>query len=331
MELSHPLPPDPIFCTAAAYALGWCRRTLAEAKAAGLCHSVLRGWYAHGPLPDAPAAQHLETVAATHLAYEGRLVTSGVSACLFHDLPVDDRDLDRVLVTRRTSDDGTPPCAHGTSSTRVLIRASCQPDDVIPGVPVLRPAAAVVEYALQSGLPAGVAAGDAALRSGVAKTADITAAIGRRAGRTGIRRVSMLPGLLDPLAENGGESKARLALVQVGFDVESQVWVETPTGWYRADWRVRGTATLIELDGVGKYLDEHDQLVTARVRRDRTRDRALEATGHGVVHLTMDDINARDTLRPLVVQHAGDALRRPTPAPLFGRTRPNGQEWGATG
>lgn len=331
MKLTHALPPDPIFSTAHAYAMGWCRRTLAEARAAGRCHSVLRGWYAHGPSPASPVDRHLETVAATHLEHEGRLVTSAVSACLYHGLPVDDRDLARVMVTRRASDDGATPAAHGTSTSRVLIRSSCRPEDVDDRAPVLTPAAAVVEYALQSGLPAGVAAGDAALRAGVATVEGITAAIGRRGGRNGIRRVSMLPGLLDPLAENGGESKARLALVQVGFDLESQVWVETSIGWFRPDWRVRGTATLIELDGVAKYLDEQGRLVTSRVRGDRTRDRALESTGHRVVHLSMDDIAARDTLRPLVVQHAGDALQKPTPPALSARTRPNGQGWGATG
>ncbi|WP_409485049.1 hypothetical protein [Arsenicicoccus dermatophilus] len=315
-----PLPPEPVFSTQQAYALGWTRDTLAEAVRSGVCHRVLRGWFAAGPTP-ALRELHRETVVATHLDQQGAWVTSGPSACLWHDLPVDDRDLHRVLVTRRAGADGQPPPAHGSTTSRVIVRSHVEPQDVLDDVPVLRPAAAVAEYALHAGMSVGVAAADAALARGLVTEDDLGDALARRSGRRGIRAVTTLPRWTDPLAENPGESKARYRLSRAGFRLVSQVWCETPGGAYRLDWLVEGTATGIELDGTTKYLTDDGSLRSDRIRRQRRRDRDCAAIGLTLVHLTFDDFRLDDAgLRALVEREAGDALHRPTPQ-LRGRRR----------
>ncbi|WP_172669742.1 hypothetical protein [Arsenicicoccus sp. oral taxon 190] len=258
--------------------------------------------------------RHHELIRASHMAHEGRLVTSGVSACLWHGLPVDLRDLDRLLLTRRRAGE-EPPGAHGASTSRVLIRSHTCTEEVEPDAPVLTPAAAIVEYALQSGLPAGVAAADAALARGLVEEREIQDAILRRARRRGIRRVATLLTWVEPQAENAGESRARFALMQAGFDLESQVELETPGGLKRLDWRVRGTACGIELHGADKYVDGDGTLLRSRIRAQRRRDRDVQSTGHTLVDLTMDDITDIDLLRALVIAESAGALDRPTPAP----------------
>lgn len=315
MDTYPPLPPDDLFSTAQAYALGWTRRTLPEARRLGLCHPVLRGWHAHGPCPSDARAFHLETVRATHLEYGDRMVTSSVSACLWHGIAVDDRDLCKVILARRAPVDGDAPASHGRSTHRVLVRAHAEDVDLASEAPVLRPAAAVVEYLMQAGLPTGVAAADDALRQGLVTLDDLAEATERRRGRTRISLAQSLAAWVDPLAENPGESRARVALVRAGFRVESQVWITTPGGRYRPDWRVVGTAALIELDGAQKYVGADGSLLTDKVRRQRTRDRDLELTGHAVAHITMDDLLGPAELREVVVRQVREALQRPTPEP----------------
>lgn len=70
-------------------------------------------------------------------------------------------------------------------------------------------------------------------------------------------RARGLIGLADPLAESPLESVSRLYLLQLGFEVVSQIEVPAPhAGVYRVDFEFPGLRLFGEVDGKKKYLDE---------------------------------------------------------------------------
>ena len=124
----------------------------------------------------------------------------------------------------------------------------------------------------------------------------------RYSGRRGVRRVLAICGYADGRAESGGESIARAAMIELGFEVpDLQVEFSDPVDSdrsYRADfvWHLDdGRMILGELDGMEKY--QLDGNVVEVFANERKRESRLTATGCSVVRFGFGDVDGSSDAR----------------------------------
>ncbi|PRI10693.1 hypothetical protein [Leucobacter massiliensis] len=81
--------------------------------------------------------------------------------------------------------------------------------------------------------------------------------LGRLRGQRGVGQARQLLGIADPRSDSVAESLSRLQLHRLGYEVESQVEVPSPSGGaYRVDFELVGLGVFGEVDGRYKYTDE---------------------------------------------------------------------------
>lgn len=219
----------------------------------------------------------LAAVAAAHAHREH--VVGGRSGAVLHGLPT-------LHVPRRpelTRRDATI----GRRATSHVFAATISPEEVGDwfGVPVLDIARTLVDLARHDRRDAIMAA-DAALREHLVSAAAIEAALNRAVGWPGIRQARDVLALASPLAESPLESLARLALHDDGLpEPELQAVIADPGSGrtYRVDMLLRRQRLILELDGLDKY----DQ---AELRREKVRERRLQALGYTVERLLWEDV-----------------------------------------
>lgn len=130
--------------------------------------------------------------------------------------------------------------------------------------------------------------------------------------------------LADPLSESPGESRARLLLHNLGFEVRSQVEVYDEGGFIgRADLGICETMVLLEFDGQGKYHLDGDP--RGALWAEKNRQDALTMAGFEVVRLTWADLDQPGHVRDLVTAALRrSSARHPTSANAVG-TRQGGR------
>lgn len=173
---------------------------------------------------------------------------------------------------------------------------------------------------LREGLPIA----DAALRGlGIPLDAFVAGVAHLGAGRPGIRNALRTASFADPRSESGGESFARAAIIEEGFQIpQLQVGFRDPVDPWKAIrvdhlfTRADGSLVAGESDGMEKYLDERmlEGRTTAEVLvEERQRESHINALG-----ITVMRYRHRD------VAHPGRLARILT---AFGIPRREGRDW----
>jgi hypothetical protein len=254
---------------------------------------------------------------AAHLATDVTHELSHDSAARLHDLPL-------VAVRRDLSHVSRPDVQgsrteHGVKHHKAVVPSAARL--VIDGVPTTGIARTAMDVAREHGRPTGLAACDAALRSGVPRAA-FYLELASMAHWPGVIAARWSAELADPRAENAGESLARLLVLELGLgEVEPQfalrlsgrtVWIDLRVGCH-----------CFEFDGRLKYRSPSEGGVALRpaeeiVWEERKREREVCAVGLGVSRLCWDDLfgaaRARAKAR-LLAEYAVTAARFGTRLP----------------
>jgi len=163
------------------------------------------------------------------------------------------------------------------------------------GFRVTDAARTVIDLASVARLDDAVAVADAALRLRLADPAMLRGIADGLSRRRGVAQVRFAVHHATPLAANGGESKMRVVLIQLGFPppVLQHACFDHDglIGFADAAWPEH--RIILELDGVQKYVREEfaqgrdvaDIVIAEKAREDR-----LRALGYTVVRATWDDL-----------------------------------------
>ncbi|MDO7880917.1 endonuclease domain-containing protein [Salinibacterium soli] len=162
------------------------------------------------------------------------------------------------------------------------------------GIRLTSPARTWVDLAPRLAMRDLVAAGDFLIRrtSPLVAFADLAAAVDRRAGDRGVRRLRAALPLLSDRSESRRESHLRLILARAGLgEVEVNVWITTVSGHrYRTDFAIREARIAIEYQGEYHF-------DPAQQRADMLRRSRLQASGWTVIEVSKDDLaNPRELL-----------------------------------
>ncbi|HXH33462.1 MAG TPA: type IV toxin-antitoxin system AbiEi family antitoxin domain-containing protein [Plantibacter sp.] len=163
------------------------------------------------------------------------------------------------------------------------------------GFRVTDPARTVIDIASVARLDDAVAVADAALRLRLADPAAMQAISQGASRRRGAAQVRFTANLATPLAANGGESKMRVTLIQLGFPppILQHAFFDADGLIGNADAAWLDERIILEFDGLQKYVREEftggravaDIVIAEKVREDR-----LRALGYTVVRATWDDL-----------------------------------------
>ena len=194
---------------------------------------------------------------------------------------------------------------NGTCETYAhAIRRRVSPSDVlvINGMRTTSLDRAVVDCMRTLEFPSALAIADSYLRKTNQPKERLEAMVASpQMGKAGIRNARLVASFSDGRAESWGESEARAAIIELGFQIpELQVPYQDPvTGkWYRADfsWSLGGAPTVIgEMDGLLKYTDSSitgGDTVGAFVR-ERQRESRLTIGGRSVMRFTPAQVKDR--------------------------------------
>lgn len=307
--------------------------TRAQARGAGCRCTELRGLTAHGGpwvvvrrgvyverrlwQTMSPIEQWRARDRAAHLATKVEHELSHDSAARLHDLPL-------VLIKHELSHVSRPDVQGSRTEHGVKHHKSGVPSVgrvMIDGLPVTGRARTALDVGREHGLASGLAACDAALRAGLARS-EFDAELAAMAHWPGVVAARAAAELADPRAENAGESLARLLVLELGIgEVEPQfalrlsgriVWVDLRVGCHG-----------FEFDGKLKYRSRAEGGVASRpveevVWEERQREREVMAVGLGMSRLTWDDLfgAARERAKArLVTEYSVTAARFGTRLP----------------
>ncbi len=248
----------------------------------------------HWDAADVFRAQPLLRMRAAHLVVQRAHWFSHESAALVHDLPLPDARATPVHLTR--------PRVLGDRSKAGIVhhKAVFLPEQatVVDGLPVLDIARTACDLARGSGLTAGLAACDHALRRGVTR-AELQKVRGQMRCWRGATIVQVAIDLADPGAENFAESALRELVHSLGIG-----WPSTQFG-LRAEGRtvycdVRVGRHVFEMDGRIKFIPVADGGVADRAPADvlwAQKERQDFITGFklGVSRVTYRDLFAGRT------------------------------------
>lgn len=267
-----------LFTTAQAHQAGLSRSWLRELVGGGAVLHPTRGLYAVASLVDtSPVAWHKTLARGAHLLYDDAQLT-GVTGVLAHDLPIWNCRLDRPDLRR--------PITHqvGVKPFRVRPGGGARESVDSPCGHTVPLDDALVQLALDHGIVQGVVSADAALHRGQVTMAELEAAVERVATWPRSSRARAMLELVDPACESVAESRARVEFVTHGIQVESQVVVRRNDGTVvgRADFRVKGTNVIIEVDGKVKYAGGDPEVLWAEKRREDE----MRSLGHVFVRVT---------------------------------------------
>lgn len=158
----------------------------------------------------------------------------------------------------------TPPRRPGVTA---YVQDLCGEDvvEVGAGVRVTSPLRTGLDLARGRDKGTGLAALDAFVRAGLTTQEELAAAVERFAGGRGVVQARELVQIVDPGAESGGESRARMRLHDAGFPpFETQVEIRDGGRVVRLDLGVRKARAGVEYDGEVFHGPEHQAHDTAR-------------------------------------------------------------------
>lgn len=216
----------------------------------------------------------------------GRFALSHHSALAVHGVALYGVDPDVHLV--RT----TP--GRGYRSTRLQVHAAVGPEHLTSahGLPVLRPAPAVLQVAAASGIEAGLVAADHALREQRCTRDQLRESVTCLPLRVGRPFATVVAERTDGRHESAGESRTAWALHLLGHrDAQPQVTIRTAQGQFVARVDFLLGRVVIEFDGMSKYDD------LSVLRSEKRREDALRSLGYQVVRITWAELADLPALR----------------------------------
>jgi very-short-patch-repair endonuclease len=236
------------------------------------------------------------------------LVASHESAAYLHGLDLllpSGAATPRVTLTRRPQEPGR------ALIPETLVRVATLPREHVTsvlGVPATTVARTVTDIARTTGVMAGVAAADSALRRHAAVKVDFAVILEDCAQWRGIARGRQVLGFADGRAESVLESVARVRFAQFRLPPpDLQVNIRGAAGFIgRVDFCWPQYRTVAEADGAAKYADQGRD----RARAQLARDEKLHDAGWGTFHFTWREIYHEpaltvDRLRRVFARNAG--------------------------
>ena len=224
-----------------------------EQRLALTTRAVLRARGAAGS--PAPAASRSRGVTAEAASHQSALALHGLPV---HAVPVDIVDL--VGAVRRV---------RRRSGVRVHRLDPALSVVDVDGCPAVSVDVAIAQVVLRHGRDPAVVAADAACATTRADLDSVLSLTRRLAEspRQALRAAGWL-GQVDPASESVGESRARLLLTDLGFDVRSQVRISDDSGVVgaRVDLLV-GARVVVEFDGLVKYEGAEGRAALAAEKR----------------------------------------------------------------
>jgi len=283
-------------CTADATRLDVDANALAGLVAAGALVRVRRGAYVLGE-PWASAGPEQRLALTTRAVLRARGVTaeaaSHQSALALHGLPVHAVPVDIVDLV------GAVRRVRRRSGVRVHRLDPALSVVDVDGCPAVSVDVAIAQVVLRHGRDPAVVAADRVLAMGRVELDSVLSLTRRLAEspRQALRAAGWL-GQVDPASESVGESRARLLLTDLGFDVRSQVPVadRRSVTFARVDFLV-GSHVVVEFDGMLKYAGADGKQALAAEKR---REDALRSMGYEVVRLTWADLDRPRRVQSLV-------------------------------
>lgn len=284
---------------AAAVGIGVSARELRHLVRSGELVRVGHGAYVDGPaLRNAsPAQAHVLRARAILSNAPPGVALSHHSAALLWGLPLVGKPPDHVHLMRigkgsrratsRYTIHGRAPGARFTSQD---------------GLRVVEPSYAWCGVARTMGLEQAVVAGDGALHHDLMTLPRAEQAVRSASGAPGHGVAAAALSLLDGRSESAGESRCRLLLHHLGYDLELQVKVVARDPYFaaRVDFRLRGEMVVIEFDGLVKYGKAGQQGDRSALVAEKKREDRLRALGYEVVRLTWTDLAHPERVRALI-------------------------------
>ena len=260
-------------------------RNLQRAAKLGLAVRPLQGVYAlrawwDTQNPRERAASVVRGLALMHPSW----VFAGPSAAVLQGLSTSSLDLTHIYVSDSS--------ASSSRSTDDIVRIFVEHDEpaLVDGVCVTSLIRTAFDCMRMQGFRRALAVADSALRvSGLSRNQLLSLLNDRFTGYRRIGFVRSVAGFADGLSQNGGESMARAAIIELGYQIpELQAKVTDPIDGttYFADylWRLGGHDMVAgELDGREKYTNPQmtdgrsmvDVLADERLRESRISARSI--------------------------------------------------------
>lgn len=279
------LPPrELIFRTAELMASAWSREDIRRAVARGELVRLRRGWFCHSSVWGGLDERERHVLRGCAVAGDvADPVLAGRSAAAVWGIPVLGQWPHEVtLLTTFRGGGKSEPGVRRTSIGAIGAEAIRY-----RGLTVTTIARTVVDLAASEGFVAGVMAADWALAHGLTRS-DLEAARIRRSSRRGSAIAAAAISFADAAAESPGESAARAAIFQLGFETpELQVALRDRVGEMRVDFFWRAAGKVGEFDGKVKYL-RHEYTggdPGEVVWQEKRREDRLRAITNGVVRI----------------------------------------------
>lgn len=214
-------------------------------------------------------------------------VLSHWSAAVVWGLPMVGRRDERVHLVQG-------PAAGGRSRRDVVRHAThvAVPTTIVDDLRVTSAARTVIDLARLGGFVAGVAAGDAALRSGTATRADLEAEVEAAGKGRGARAARAVATFADRRAESPGESLSRCRMHELGLPAPELQHELRDRGRFvaRLDFWWPEHGVVGEFDGRSKYGIDVDTIdPAAALWREKLREDAIRALGLSVARWTWQD------------------------------------------
>lgn len=222
--------------------IGGDRTELARLVRAGDLVRLSRGAYADSRVWEESAshARYVLRCRAAALARPGS-VLAGHAALAVLGLPLFGVDLRRIDLM-------APVNSRFRRNGIVIAPLSVEAITGVEGLSVVAPAQAIVTVTTRSGLASGLVAADAAVHRGIVHLSDIER-LSPPPRRPGHRRVARMLALVDQACESPGETRTRLLLHGLGWQVRSQVVLRRRgTFVARVDFLIEDTV-VVEFDG----------------------------------------------------------------------------------
>lgn len=284
-----------VFSAAHAREIGVSADILESLVRSGAIHRLIRGWYSIRP-PRDEADAHWLRAAAAYRRYEGRALISHQSALVGMQLPVHGVSLDAVHLTHRRG--GTSRAVPGVAVHAAVPRLVAAMAGSVDRVPA---AVAVVQSGVVGSPLTALVAADAALHRRLLTAADLEAASDVLAHHRGIGPVRAILREADARIESVGESILGHRLRGLGYEIVSQLPVETDVGVRYCDFRIVGTRVVVEFDGRVKYTDRRDLF------EEKRREDAIRRRGWTMVRVVWSELDQLAVLRQRIDQAIRDA------------------------
>lgn len=270
--------PDGIFTRQEALARGVSDEVLTAGVRRGVLARLCRGGYTSpGPWTK---GEHRRLLARAAQRVYPDAVLIGATAVAAHGVPLFEVPVEPLDVGRPIKREAT------TAQLRLRpLRHETVPTDWGPAVPL---AVALLQTAMDHGIPAGVASIDHALHAGTVTRADLDETFERMETWPRSSRARCALEWCDGASESMGESVTRALLRGAGWFVDSQIPIADEAGvvFARVDLGIMGTKVLLEFDGKVKYADGGpDALFKEKKREDRIR-----ARGYVIIRVTWADL-----------------------------------------